>query len=160
MLRDREKLYQIKSVSGCARTETQVVINWKQRLLTPRVYSLPRTGPATPRTASRRELRPAMALAKVSCQAPRPSVQGAPNPAEQCAKGSASFSGPNLWKGCMRQHPSKHSIHSTLCEQHSHRIQGEGPTVVCRFQFQIGQGSGEKSCPLLPTTLVRTQRVS
>lgn len=65
-------------------------------------------GPATPRTASRRELRPAMAPAKVSCQAPRPRAQGAPTPAEQCAKGSASFSGPNLWEGCMIQHPYKH----------------------------------------------------
>lgn len=47
MLRDSEKLYKTKSVSGCVRMDTQVVINWKQRLLTTTVYSLPVTEPAT-----------------------------------------------------------------------------------------------------------------
>lgn len=96
MLRDSAKLYKTKSVSGSARTDTQVVINRKQRILTTTLYSLPLTEPATHRTASGGELRPAMVPAEVNCQAPRPSEQGAPHGAEQCAKGSASLSGPNL----------------------------------------------------------------
>lgn len=37
------------------------------------------------------------------------------------------------------------SIPSTPCKQHLHLIQGKEQTVVCKFNFQIGQGSGKKS---------------